>query len=70
MGLDKLGRPNKSDPFSDIGDTTASVESEQLAALNAILGELRIMNNFLALMTNEDNPPIRESLHDTTHLPE
>ena len=70
MGLDRLGAKPKSGAADDAGDSVSSMETEKLDALQAILRELQMMNNFFALMTDEDNPPIRDSSNDTNNLSE
>ena len=62
------GQKNKSDPLEDVGDSTSSVELEKISVLRSILTELVVMNNYLALMNNTDEPPQREEFDDTTDL--
>ncbi len=65
MGLDRLGPHRKSQPTDeDIGDSTLGVEFESIDILRDILQELVTINNYFALMNNNDNPPTRE-INDT-----
>ncbi len=62
MGLDKLGPHHKIAGIDeDVGDTVLSIEYAKLDTLQEILEELVTMNRFLSLMTDEGDPPTRET---------
>lgn len=69
MGLDKLGPHHKQESTEDVGDSTLSVEFESIAVLRDIFQELKIMNAYFALMTDEPSPPDRDTINDSTNLP-